>query len=256
MPFHCISNLDLGQFSCPAEIMDMRGASFCIKSEHYSWGLVLSQSIKLCQNDSRWKELLLPDALPSHIGLVPLSLLLSSTSLLGTQTDHLVIPACIHLCSTEAKRTKLSLAAHLARPGFFCGFTDPSLQPHRPTFSPERSERFLHYKWPQPWCLPMTLLFRMPPELNNLNHDLSGLRESGYSLWLYTPTLAWNSQHSAGWPHTEIHLPLLRLMSCITVAWPGTFMGGKEGSYCGKPSNKQTEPGITISSMLRLKHSS
>lgn len=121
------------------------GASFCIKSEHYSWGLVLSQSIKLCQNDSRWKELLLPDALPSHIGLVPLSLLLSSTSLLGTQTDHLVIPACIHLCSTEAKRTKLSLAAHLARPGFFCGFTDPSLQPHGPTFSPERSERFLHY---------------------------------------------------------------------------------------------------------------
>lgn len=24
-------------------------------------------------------------------------------------------------------------------------------------------------------------------------------------------------------------------------------MGGKEGSYCGKPSNKQIEPGITIS---------
>lgn len=76
----------------------------------------------------------------------------------------------------------------------------------------------------------------------------------GFMLLLLPETQ--NDSVLSGWPHTEIHLPLLGLKSCTTVAWPGTFMGGKEGSYCGKPSNKQIEPGITISSMLRLKHSS
>lgn len=143
MPFHCISNPDLGQFSCPAEDQGYEGLLSASKVNIIPEALSCHKVSNCVKMTAAGRSCyLLPDALPSHISR---SLLLSSTSLLGTQTDHLVIPACIHLCSTEAKRTKLSLAAHLARPGFFCGFTDQSLQPHGPTFSPERSERFLHY---------------------------------------------------------------------------------------------------------------
>lgn len=99
----------------------------------------------------------------------------------------------------------------------------------------------------------MTLLFRMPPELKPRCKWFKGTWPFPLALYASSCLKLTTQRWLASYRDPSASAGINVMHYCC---WSGTFMGGKEGSYCGKPSNKQIAPGITISSMLRLKHSS